>query len=407
VEGFRATGTRQVDAWAARSLPPVERLAGDLWSVPVPIPDNPLRYTLSYLVPAVDGCVVVDPGWDTEAGWAALTAGLAAAGARVADVRGVVVTHVHPDHHGLSTRLQQAGAWVAMHPAERDTLPQRTSPGPDVDRRAAAERWLRRSGTPEPELAGLLTGFATPAGSADPLMAEPDVLLEDGDLVPTTERALRAVWTPGHTPGHLCLQVPDARLLLTGDHVLPRISPNIGLHPGADEPSLANFLASLDQVAGYDDHEALPAHEYRFRGLADRARQLQDHHAGRCQEVLDVVADLGAPTMWELAERLTWSRPWSEIGFMVFGALAETAAHVRYLADLGRLDWPCHEGSGDDAPGQPTPSAQPADPRGGKPSHSLVSGGGLGHREVGAVPPAACPVGEGRGVRGFMDMIGT
>jgi hypothetical protein len=55
VEAFRATGTRQVDAWAARTLPPVERPVGDLWSVPVPIPDNVLRYTLSYLIPAGDG----------------------------------------------------------------------------------------------------------------------------------------------------------------------------------------------------------------------------------------------------------------------------------------------------------------------------------------------------------------
>jgi glyoxylase-like metal-dependent hydrolase (beta-lactamase superfamily II) len=111
------------------------------------------------------------------------------------------------------------------------------------------------------------------------------------------------------TPGHLCLQDIGARVLLTGDHVLPRISPNNGLHPDADEPSLRNFLSSLDRGAGYEDHEALPAHEYRFNGLAARSRQLQDHHARRCEENLDVVADVGGPTLWQLAEPLTWSRP--------------------------------------------------------------------------------------------------
>jgi glyoxylase-like metal-dependent hydrolase (beta-lactamase superfamily II) len=333
----------------------------------VPIPDNPLRYTLSYLVPAGAGWVVVDPGWDTDAGWDALTAGLSAAGAAVGDVRGVVVTHVHPDHHGLSGRLQQAGAWVAMHPAERDTLPQRSSAQGAGAQRAAAHRWLLRSGAPDDEAAALLSPFPVDGPSPGPALVEPDVLLDDGDRVPTAER-LRAVWTPGHTPGHLCLQDLTAQVLLTGDHVLPRISPNIGLHPGADEPSLANFLASLDRVAGYDDHEALPAHEYRFRGLADRSRQLQDHHARRCREVLDVVADLGAPTLWQLAERLTWSRPWSEIGFMVFGALAETAAHVRYLADLGQLDSAGLETRydtrpDDGVPGAPARIRTPAAPR--------------------------------------------
>jgi glyoxylase-like metal-dependent hydrolase (beta-lactamase superfamily II) len=88
-----------------------------------PIPDSPLRYTLTYLVAAGNGLVVVDPGWDTEAGWQALAAGLTTAGASPADVTGIVVTHIHPDHHGLSARLRDAcGGWVAMHPGERDSL---------------------------------------------------------------------------------------------------------------------------------------------------------------------------------------------------------------------------------------------------------------------------------------------
>jgi len=53
----------------ARTSPPVEEVRADLWSVPVPIPDSPLRYTLTYLIAAEGGLVVVDPGWDTDAGW--------------------------------------------------------------------------------------------------------------------------------------------------------------------------------------------------------------------------------------------------------------------------------------------------------------------------------------------------
>jgi len=119
----RVTGTAQRDAWVARTWPPVEEVRADLWSVPVPIPDNPLRYTLTYLLASDSKLVVVDPGWDTEAGWLALAEGLKTAGAAPADVTGIVVTHIHPDHHGLSARLRDAsGAWIAMHPAERDSL---------------------------------------------------------------------------------------------------------------------------------------------------------------------------------------------------------------------------------------------------------------------------------------------
>jgi glyoxylase-like metal-dependent hydrolase (beta-lactamase superfamily II) len=333
-------GTEQHAAWQRRDLPPVERLADGLWSIPVPMPDNPLRYTLSYLVPGDNGLVVVDPGWDTDDGWRALLAGLAAAGTGPGDVTGIVVTHIHPDHHGMSARLRaESGAWVAMHPAERDTLPHRVGTGAIKDRRRDFVDMLRGRGAPEEEINSLLGRFDSAGASRRVDMAEPDVLLEDGDLVPLPGRRLRAVWTPGHTPGHLCLQELDAHVLLTGDHVLPRITPNIGLQPGLANNPLRQFLASLDRVGGYDDHDALPAHEYRFRGLAVRTRQLRDHHEQRCLEMLEVVADLGTPTLWQLAQRLTWSRSWAEIGAMRVAALAETAAHASHLVEEGQLVW--------------------------------------------------------------------
>jgi glyoxylase-like metal-dependent hydrolase (beta-lactamase superfamily II) len=345
-------GTEQHAAWAARELPPVERLPSGLWSVPVPIPNNPLRYTLSYLIPGDDGLVVVDPGWDHEEGWVALTAGLAAAGAAAADVTGVVVTHVHGDHHGLSGRLREtSGAWIGMHPAERATLPQRLAAGGHTEFTSTLDRWLRLGGAPEADAADLLGLFrGADTMRPPPAMAEPDLLLEDGDPVPLAGRQLRVIWTPGHTPGHLCLRELDARLLLTGDHVLPRITPNVGMYPGSDAPVLAEFVDSLSKVGQYDDHEALPAHEYRFRGLAARTRQLQAHHELRCREIAEVVADLGDPTLWQLAERLTWSRPWAEIGPMRMAAIAETTAHVRHMVDAGDLAWSGPLREGDDTP---------------------------------------------------------
>jgi len=332
-------GTAQRAAWARRVLPPVERLAGGLWSVPVPIPDNPLRYTLSYLVPGDHGLVVVDPGWDTEEGWQALMAGLATAGAAVGDVVGVVATHVHPDHHGLSRRLRaESGAWVAMHPAERDNLPQRVEQEAGAPRLERVAQRMRGDGAPEEAIEELLARLGVDAPGIDD-MAEPDVLLADGDSVPLPGRRLLAIWTPGHTPGHLCLREPDAQVLLTGDHVLPRVTPNIGLQPGRGDKPLRRYLESLDAVTIYDDHEALPAHEYRFGGLAARVRQLHEHHAERLAELLTVVDALGDPTLWELAENMSWARPWPEIGGMRIAALAETAAHADYLVDEGELAW--------------------------------------------------------------------
>jgi glyoxylase-like metal-dependent hydrolase (beta-lactamase superfamily II) len=169
-------------------------------------------------------------------------------------------------------------------------------------------------------------------------MAEPSVLLEDDDLVPLAGRTIRAIWTPGHTPGHLCLHDETNDLILTGDHVLPRISPNIGLQPHSAAPPLAGYLSSLRRLRQMDSAEVLPAHEWRFRGLRLRTDQLLAHHRLRCQEILGVMADLGPCTAWQVTERLSWSRGWDGIhGFQRRAALAETLAHLAYLADLDRV----------------------------------------------------------------------
>lgn len=171
------TGTAQRDAWLRGTFPPIEQIRPDLWSVPVPIPDSPLRYTLTYVIAGASELLVVDPGWDAAVTWDALASGLGALGASPAQVTGIVVTHAHPDHHGLSARLREAsGAWVAMHPAERDSLPARHWRGEESRRGDLA--WLAACGLPATAAAEL----AASGASMRPVlgMPEPDRLLEDG-----------------------------------------------------------------------------------------------------------------------------------------------------------------------------------------------------------------------------------
>ncbi|MBL7255965.1 MBL fold metallo-hydrolase [Paractinoplanes lichenicola] len=328
------TGTAQQQAWQRRELPPVEQVRDDVWSVPVPIPHNPLRYTLSYAFVNDGGILLVDPGWDTPEGRAALEAGLNRAGATVSDITGVVVTHVHPDHHGLSGWLrEQSGAWIGMHPVEAQTLPVRVW----RDRQPSDDRgWLIRHGVPDDEASAMTVDPEQLRGVF--AMAEPDRAIEDGDLLPAAGHELRAVWTPGHTPGHLCLHDPGDGILLTGDHLLPRISPNIGVHSGNDGDPLTAYLASLEQTAKFASDEALPAHEYRFRGVGERAAELIHHHEERSREILSAIDPRTGSTAWAIAAALTWSRGWPALhGMMRRMALAETVAHLQHLDALGSV----------------------------------------------------------------------
>src|SRR3954451_923706 len=128
--GVEITGTAQHEAWQLKALPPVEQLRADLWSIPVPM-GGPLRYNSIYAF-ALDGggLGLIDTGWGSDEAWAALTAGLAAIGGDVADVRGALVTHLHFDHLGLAGRVRDAsGAWIAMHPADATAVRSLTTSG--------------------------------------------------------------------------------------------------------------------------------------------------------------------------------------------------------------------------------------------------------------------------------------
>ena len=329
------TGTAQHEAWQARALPPVEQVRAGLWSIPVPIPHNPLRYVSVHAF-ALDGggLGLLDTGWESDEGWAALTGGLASIGAGIGDVRGVLVTHLHFDHLGLGNRVREAsGAWIAMHPADA-TLVSRLNTAGAAAAVASEVEFLVGLGADRDEAVSdvgppeRMEGFTR--------MAVPDRLLEDGEHADFPGWRMRAVHTPGHTPGHLCFAEENTRLFFSGDHVLPRISPNISTGASGAADPLHDFLDSLSAVRDLDPAEVLPAHEWRFRGLDARVDALAAHHELRLAELLSAIRAHPHSTPWELAAYLTWSRPWEEYERrMRIFAVTETDAHLRLLASRG------------------------------------------------------------------------
>jgi glyoxylase-like metal-dependent hydrolase (beta-lactamase superfamily II) len=333
--GQDVTGTEQLAAWRARVMPPVEQLAGDLWSIPVPIPDNPLRYVSSYAFAAADGgLVLLDTGWNAQASWEALVSGLSSIGAALSDVRGILVSHMHFDHAGLAGRVREAsGAWIAMHPADTAIIASSSLRDPSlaVSREVA---FLVSLGASAGEAAAAVGSVEAYRGFSS--MALPDRELTDGDVADVPGWRLRAVHTPGHTPGHLCFVDELSQRLFAGDHILPRITPNISVHAAEGANPLFEYLNSLAKVRDLDVDEVLPAHEWRFRGLAQRADDIAGHHERRLAELLAAVAANPDSTSWDLAGLLTWSRSWDQYsGRMRISAVTETAAHVLELVRRG------------------------------------------------------------------------
>jgi glyoxylase-like metal-dependent hydrolase (beta-lactamase superfamily II) len=331
---FEVTGTAQRAAWDAKVLPEVEQVRPGLWSIPVPIPNNPLRYVLVYAFESNDGITLVDAGWDTDEAWDALSDGVSKAGGSMSDVNGVMVTHIHPDHYGLAGRVRDvSGAWIGLHPADADLLQERYVDTDDLVGRM--KRLLLLSGVPEEVTPDLATASMDIKGLVH--MALTDRMVEDGDALGVPGWDLKAIWTPGHSPGHLCLVDEDAKLLLSGDHVLPRISPNISFHSQQFPNPLGDYLESLMKIGMLDPEEVLPGHEYRFKGLKARTDQLIAHHEDRLVEIEGLLAQRSGQTAWELTLNLTWSRPFEDIQpFMQRAANGETLAHLVLLEVRGR-----------------------------------------------------------------------
>ena len=329
--GITITGTAQKEAWQRRVLPPVEVVAPGVHSVPVAFPGNPMRYTLSYVLLDGDECVVVDPGFDSDEGHGQLMAALGRLDVGPREISGIVATHFHTDHLGMAARLARgSGAWIALGQQERRHI----SAFDDAHAESERDRERMRTwGVPEGRVA---EAAMSPQGLHDMRrLADPDRRLGDADTLAAAGRNWRIMETPGHTPGHICLWDDDGELVLSGDHVLPRISPNVSLEIRGDTDPLRHNIESLQRIAGNDHYEVCPAHEYRFRGVGHRARVLEEHIAERSREVLDVLGK-GAPTVHEVARQLTWSRGWESLGALQFRlALSETAAHIRYLATSG------------------------------------------------------------------------
>lgn len=298
-----------------------ETVAPGVHAVRVPIRAGGLPYSLAYLVEDDRGRLfVVDPGSPPAEAGGVLLAAVDALGRRPGDVSAIVATHLHADHAGGADALRAAtAAPLLLHEREAEALAAVADGLPSPD--------LAAWGVPADRQAELR---AIPGSASVAAVAPPDAVLADGDLLDVPGRRLRVLWTPGHTPGSLCLHDEEAGLVFTGDHVLPTVNSGLGLGgPTATNP-IADYLAALDRVADLAPAAlALPGHEQPFTGLAARCTALASHHLRRAREV---AAHPGG-TVWEVASSLTWTGGWESLhGFTLLSALAQTALHRDFVA---------------------------------------------------------------------------
>lgn len=305
--------------------PELEPVAPGVRRLRLPIP-FPMRWVNVYLLGDGPHGALVDAGFPVPEARQLLREALAAAGVRP---RVLLVTHAHPDHFGMAADVAaELGCEVWMEARELDAARQ-YQPGSSTWRQLAEQ--FSRAGMPDNRVDDTIqSGQRIWAATRPP---EVHRFLRAGEEVELGGRRWRVLVTPGHAPGHVCLLEPDSGTLVAGDHLLPKITPNIGLWPAGSEDPLDDFLRSLAALRPLAVRRVLPGHGDPYDGFAQRVQELMDHHRERLQAVLRTLRE-GGQTAYEVCVAL-FGEGLDDHNLRF--ALVETLSHLTYLERRGRV----------------------------------------------------------------------
>jgi glyoxylase-like metal-dependent hydrolase (beta-lactamase superfamily II) len=260
-----------------------------IYEIFLPLPMRPTIINV-YLIDCHGAWALVDTGMNTADSQATLEDAFSQVGIRIEDLNVLFGTHHHVDHFGASSTIKQrSGATALLHHLEMDRISRILNFGPPSSRPDAVE-FFKTHGFPiekHPPEGMRPAWFGTDMYSP---LERPDKFLNDGDLIPVGDRTFEIIWTPGHAPGHCVVYLRKEKVLIVGDHLLPKITPHVGLYPSAPTGNpLGEFIESQLKIQPFDVELVLPAHGAVFHDHRYRANQLIEHHRYREAEMLDLI----------------------------------------------------------------------------------------------------------------------
>ncbi len=308
----------------------IEELLPGVLRLQVPLPRSPLKATNSYVVLDTERPLIIDTAFNREECRDAFLELLAEAGLRAEGVD-FFVTHLHADHLGLATSFARNGTTIYFNE-------------PDLPLARPSDAYWEWMGSIY-EAHGLPLEVSReamekhPGRIYGPERDFPYSVVRNGQKLMKGPYTLRCFQTPGHTPGHMCLLIEEANVLLCGDHILGDITPNITMWVDMKD-SLGSYLASLEMTNRLGVVRALTGHRSTVDNVQQRIDELKQHHARRLEEVLSALQD-GEADAASVTPRISWDLRydhWNDVHpVQKLFATGETIAHLQHLEALGTV----------------------------------------------------------------------
>lgn len=303
-----------------------------LYRIEIPLPKSPLRAVNSYVIKAQGRFLIIDTGLNLADCRLAMSANLAELRVDLAKTD-FFITHSHADHLGLVPDLASGTSRVYL--GDKDAAVVSRKEGDREGYYGTLHSVYSENGFPEDELEK--ASLSNPGRGFS--IKEQGIFsrVQDGDRIEIGDYSFRCVETPGHTPGHMCLYEPKKKILVSGDHILFDITPNITCWYGVRD-TLQQYLGSLNKVYDLDVSLVLPGHRSIMADHRRRITELRAHHQDRLNEVLSSLQG-GEKTAYQVAPFITWDidcASWERFpASQKWFAFGETLAHLYHLEGKG------------------------------------------------------------------------
>ena len=306
----------------------------NIYLIEVPLPNNPLKNLNSYFIRGEKRNLLVDTGFNSDICYEALVQGLEEIHADMKNTD-IFLTHLHSDHTGLCKRIASESSKIFIGSIDKTYL-EYFSKGTYWDdtrdkfiKQGFSDNEFKMNKENNP-----IVKYAPPADTVY-------TAVEDGHVFDLGGLKLETIYTPGHTPGHMCLYIRDKKILFSGDHIIFDITPNISPLPGITD-SLGSYLKSLEKLKSLEVAHTLSSHRNAMGDDKKRINELIEHHNERLDEAFSILQDSNGLSAYEVASKMTWSvrmKDWNEFPpHQKWFAVGEAAAHLDYLLHNGRIN---------------------------------------------------------------------